>query len=132
MIRRPPRSTRTDTLFPYTTLFRSCQDASVVLRIFVAELEDTGTQINIDERLAVIRLGAVLKKNLHRQLPRVRRPWVAVQRRDRHPGSSRHCALARRRPIFLSRSAEHTSELQSLMRISSAVFSLQNKPLIST
>src|SRR3546814_20394062 len=39
-----------------------CQDASVVLRIFVAELEDTGTQINIDERLAVIRLGAVLKK----------------------------------------------------------------------
>src|SRR3546814_13726063 len=82
MIRRPPRSTRTDTLFPYTTLFRSnghnhCQSA------------------DCRERSAVRR-------------HRIRRP------------ASRAC----RRTL---RSEEHTSELQSLMRISYAVFCLKKK-----
>src|SRR3546814_13346111 len=76
MIRRPPRSTRTDTLFPYTTLFRSGFD----------------------------RLD-------HDQLPQ--------------PGTD-HGPAARNRGI-LSRSEEHTSELQSLMRISYAVFCLKKK-----
>src|SRR3546814_1337092 len=73
MIRRPPRSTRTDTLFPYTTLFRSC--------------------------LTV----------LHRILSQI----------DRLPDQARSEGS--------TRSEEHTSELQSLMRISYAVFCLKKK-----
>src|SRR3546814_5289859 len=102
MIRRPPRSTRTDTLFPYTTLFRSVQSPPSML-----ELHDfcnragarilwctpvfgqaVGTQ-HIDEILAV---------------------WYPTHK------------------TFLDlRSEEHTSELQSLMRISYAVFCLKKK-----
>src|SRR3546814_6023599 len=76
MIRRPPRSTRTDTLFPYTTLFRSLVD----LADGVADAADRG---------------------------------------DR--------ALGRRLDRADLRSEEHTSELQSLMRISYAVFCLKKK-----
>src|SRR3546814_18071883 len=71
MIRRPPRSTRTDTLFPYTTLFRS--------------------------------EGTRLRASGHRTAPPTRAPRPTV------------------------RSEEHTSELQSLMRISYAVFCLKKK-----
>src|SRR3546814_1002417 len=81
MIRRPPRSTRTDTLFPYTTLFRSPQ-----------------------RRLAAAGAGPALGRGAHRC-----RPSLAV---DRQRGL---------------RSEEHTSELQSLMRISYAVFCLKKK-----
>src|SRR3546814_5143765 len=84
MIRRPPRSTRTDTLFPYTTLFRSCQHRREL------ELEQP-----------------------HR--PR----WFV------HAARSRGQLGLRRRDDL--RSEEHTSELQSLMRISYAVFCLKKK-----
>src|SRR3546814_14995017 len=79
MIRRPPRSTRTDTLFPYTTLFRSDRPAH----------PDPGHG------------GHLLRPAVHR------RPY----------------------PQFVApgRSEEHTSELQSLMRISYAVFCLKKK-----
>src|SRR3546814_5247937 len=80
MIRRPPRSTRTDTLFPYTTLFRS--------------------QAPGRTRHGVARAA---------QRPRTRRP------------------PARRPAEHFHRSEEHTSELQSLMRISYAVFCLKKK-----
>src|SRR3546814_5856799 len=76
MIRRPPRSTRTDTLFPYTTLFRSSG----------------------------------------RKLPRAANPC----------SSDPHFVIPAKAGISL-RSEEHTSELQSLMRISYAVFCLKNK-----
>src|SRR3546814_4544572 len=82
MIRRPPRSTRTDTLFPYTTLFRS--------------------------------LAPVLE-NGH--------PLVLVGDGDVGGVIGIHCAEER----GLARSEEHTSELQSLMRISYAVFCLKKK-----
>src|SRR3546814_2168419 len=87
MIRRPPRSTRTDTLFPYTTLFRSGArlDAARPLN-FVRALE-----------------GVVDAANHGRH---------GVVRVQRHPQA---------------RSEEHTSELQSLMRISYAVFCLKKK-----
>src|SRR3546814_7784807 len=78
MIRRPPRSTRTDTLFPYTTLFRSPEEAAAI----------GGT-------------GAI-----------VRQPCPAP---------------AMRLQAAPARSEEHTSELQSLMRISYAVFCLKKK-----
>src|SRR3546814_13038608 len=82
MIRRPPRSTRTDTLFPYTTLFRS----------------GTGR----------------------------RRPRPPRRRRGRA------LPLSRPRRTRKRRSEEHTSELQSLMRISYAVFCLKKKKKSST
>src|SRR3546814_4447407 len=88
MIRRPPRSTRTDTLFPYTTLFRSA--------------------------------GIALQRQHH----------AAEQRRERHD-RQRVIAdvdqLAQDQPWVPGRSEEHTSELQSLMRISYAVFCLKKK-----
>src|SRR3546814_9721893 len=83
MIRRPPRSTRTDTLVPYTTLFRSHA-----------------------------------------------RRFAARPRGSREKGRSRcsrHSLPCRRRAGSIARSEEHTSELQSLMRISYAVFCLKKK-----
>src|SRR3546814_2697487 len=95
MIRRPPRSTRTDTLFPYTTLFRSP---------------------------AVERAAAVEEQ---RRDP-VR---IAGMHPERHPqeGIDVACALDRAHRHAVARSEEHTSELQSLMRISYAVFCLKKK-----
>src|SRR3546814_5535467 len=83
MIRRPPRSTRTDTLFPYTTLFRSERD---------------GQEIAIFE----------------------------ARRRTQRRGRQR---MDSRRQFAHRRSEEHTSELQSLMRISYAVFCLKKKKI---
>src|SRR3546814_5505170 len=88
MIRRPPRSTRTDTLFPYTTLFRS---EGVVARV---------------EVLAPLQ-----------QQRRYPRRVIAVEA----PGQ------AEKGVAGAGRSEEHTSELQSLMRISYAVFCLKKK-----
>src|SRR3546814_6997264 len=95
MIRRPPRSTRTDTLFPYTTLFRSSISRSSF---------DWGVKVPGDERRHV-RLG-----RCPHQLP------------DRYRLSRRNRSVQ-----ALLRSEEHTSELQSLMRISYAVFCLKKK-----
>src|SRR3546814_10277579 len=88
MIRRPPRSTRTDTLFPYTTLFRSV--------------------------LAPRAMATAAKLQSHR---------------DRAPSNPRVERLLLGRPSSAppKRSEEHTSELQSLMRISYAVFCLKKK-----
>src|SRR3546814_12842784 len=83
MIRRPPRSTRTDTLFPYTTLFR-----------------------------------------FDRAMPPARRATGAAKRRP--PVRARAATKGRGRRGS-ARSEEHTSELQSLMRISYAVFCLKKK-----
>src|SRR3546814_3568234 len=96
MIRRPPRSTRTDTLFPYTTLFRSHHEvyAGVVSR----------TNIDIDDELVERAM----------RLHRLESERAAVQ-------------LALERLVGEPRSEEHTSELQSLMRISYAVFCLKKK-----
>src|SRR3546814_13979757 len=87
MIRRPPRSTRTDTLFPYTTLFRS----------------------------------------VARQPARDRPPRL-IQPVERGPVAAEHIVpLVDAAVIMTVRSEEHTSELQSLMRISYAVFCLKKK-----
>src|SRR3546814_3945644 len=97
MIRRPPRSTRTDTLFPYTTLFRSPRPGDVP-----ACVEGVG-------ELPGAQLG----------------PHLALQdRHQRLPDQPRGPAAP---PAPGGRSEEHTSELQSLMRISYAVFCLKKK-----
>src|SRR3546814_1788167 len=94
MRRRPPISTRTDTLFPYTTLFRSALGRAALARHHLAARHRTG-----------------------------RRKAAAA---DDRPGyRRRHQGRGARR--FLLRSEEHTSELQSLMRISYAVFCLKKK-----
>src|SRR3546814_8757346 len=111
MIRRPPRSTRTDTLFPYTTLFRSDGLARVAEEPVVADAD-----------LGVLQI-------CHRETEAGTHVAVAVQRAER-AGHGRIAFEIRKRHRHAEvpgRSEEHTSELQSLMRISYAVFCLKNK-----
>src|SRR3546814_3298380 len=107
MIRRPPRSTRTDTLFPYTTLFRA------PVRHFEAPVERRGggdAFVSEQWRRKLGRRGC--RDGGHEAIPG---PAAAARR---------VCAVPR--PASF-RSEEHTSELQSLMRISYAVFCLKKK-----
>src|SRR3546814_2888327 len=99
MIRRPPRSTRTDTLFPYTTLFRS----HATLQYLKAQ-------------------GPSLQEGVNRRTTRLATELNAffAQR-----GVKIHIA-------HFARSEEHTSELQSLMRISYAVFCLKKTKINRT
>src|SRR3546814_3963390 len=95
MIRRPPRSTRTDTLFPYTTLFRS--------PAFATGVKLTNPALDV---------------------------WVVSGDGDALSIGGNHLLHVLRRNVdlqLLLRSEEHTSELQSLMRISYAVFCLKKK-----
>src|SRR3546814_7916274 len=112
MIRRPPRSTRTDTLFPYTTLFRSAHQRGPVVLLPPARPVAGGRRRPGGERL--------LPRG-HAAAPH------GVRRRGAEAG--RHLAGRQRRLVRNDkcRSEEHTSELQSLMRISYAVFCLKQK-----
>src|SRR3546814_1881046 len=111
MIRRPPRSTRTDTLFPYTTLFRSAPGRAHAERTAGADgphhhrsqAADAGT-------------GADTKSGILHQ-----------PRRGERTALFRLCPGDGGRRLRDCRSEEHTSELQSLMRISYAVFCLKKK-----
>src|SRR3546814_6371673 len=103
MIRRPPRSTRTYTRFPYTTLFRSGLRRRADQLQRVAQPLDGGAG---DEDRALQRIGGFAGKPV---------------------GDRRQQAVARDRGGPTGRSEEHTSELQSLMRISYAVFCLKKK-----
>src|SRR3546814_3864144 len=110
MIRRPPRSTRTDTLFPYTTLFRSAWPKG-------------GQAQNLSDRQR--RLCAHVCELVFR---RDRRAALSDLRARGDRGQGVHCRSgARSSPFATLRSEEHTSELQSLMRISYAVFCLKKK-----
>src|SRR3546814_3628222 len=100
MIRRPPRSTRTDTLFPYTTLFRSAFEQ---LTLLVKESEGGSDLARGDIRALLKMLVDVV---------------VQTKKTD---------GEFRVTEIYYDRSEEHTSELQSLMRISYAVFCLKKK-----
>src|SRR3546814_6540540 len=108
MIRRPPRSTRTDTLFPYTTLFRSGRK-DVFVNFYMIQDQSTGAWALVDAGLK----------------------WSASK--IRHMASelfgedSKPIAIILTHGHFDHRSEEHTSELQSLMRISYAVFCLKKK-----
>src|SRR3546814_9649888 len=99
MIRRPPRSTRTDTLFPYTTLFRSLACAAKSCRC----------------RKTLLKLSAIFPSP--HPCARADGPKVSVRmaRGEVVPN------------VLTARSEEHTSELQSLMRNSYAVFCLKKK-----
>src|SRR3546814_5012140 len=110
MIRRPPRSTRTDTLFPYTTLFRSRPRAGGRPRPALCQTAVMAVQ---DHRTARYRRQDARARTAHQ---------IGAARRDR-----RRAAVARYRRDAWPRSEEHTSDLQSLMRISYAVFCLKKK-----
>src|SRR3546814_5655094 len=102
MIRRPPISTRTDTLFPYTTLFRSRG-----FRPWRSSRDgENGVHQDSDDRK------------------------TAIECCDRRCGGVLRCGHDRRRLSCAPRSEEHTSELQSLMRLSYAVFCLKKKHTI--
>src|SRR3546814_9899213 len=124
MIRRPPRSTRTDTLFPYTTLFRSRVDGdrAPVEHAEIPWIDQRALQRRrrvaalVAERAEVDAAGELVEQR--------RAPHVALPQRLGHEGQARD-RLGWRGEVFRdrpARSEEHTSELQSLMRISSAVF----------
>src|SRR3546814_3578796 len=102
MIRRPPRSTRTDTLCPYTTLFRSAE-------VLAHGLADAEEGIAAAEEIGGFAVHFCLSS------------WLRASPLARAP------SLARGVPNSLMRSEEHTSELQSLMRIAYAVFCLKKK-----
>src|SRR3546814_7125061 len=122
MIRRPPRSTRTGTLFPYTTLFRS----SDIGRI--REIAEYCNQLPVPERHPyagdlvftafsgshqdAIKKGMAAMKQSNSGLWEV--PYLPIDPQD------------------VGKSEEHTSELQSLMRISYAVFCLKKQNIIYT
>src|SRR3546814_6977104 len=102
MTRRPPRSTRTDTLFPYTPLFRSGIEEPEFLQRFVDD-----------------RPFGLLRELRRARMIACRATWSIARR------SSRNLTTTTRQSE--PRSEEHTSELQSLMRISYAVFCLNTK-----
>src|SRR3546814_6363678 len=111
MIRRPPRSTRTDTLFPYTTLFRS---------LFAHRLARVAQQGGMEGTLGLVGL---------RHRADLRPVQVGAQE---VVGHRQVAVLASLEQVVAAvapevRSEEHTSELQSLMRISYAVFCLKKK-----
>src|SRR3546814_7613781 len=126
LIRRPPRSTRTDTLFPYTTLFRSdCRDWRPD---HVHGTESGG------------RAGGLRGRRQYRRLAEPQAASTPARRRRtrRQPLNARSGTTLRPFLIWITRAAstaavgsrairseEHTSELQSLMRISYAVFRLK-------
>src|SRR3546814_5674804 len=109
MVRRPPRSTRTDTLFPYTTLFRSLQPWLAVFLLLPR----------------LVGHGAISLRGDRKRI------FLAQSQPPRHVGDPVD-ADAAAEVVEIDRSEEHTSELQSLMRISYAVFCLKKKKHFKT
>src|SRR3546814_12135985 len=108
MIRRPPRSTRTDTLLPYTTLFRSVWDR-------IGEKQAQGRTVTLKLKYTDFRISTHARS--------LARPVAGREEFARLA----HALLDEQLPLAMPRSEEHTSELQSLMRISYAVFCLKKK-----
>src|SRR3546814_10293525 len=120
MVRRPPRSTRTDTLFPYPPLFRALTGSNAgnvrfalnnVSTSGVVSNTDLAVQVAFGKRVGTATINAFDDASLERVVRR----------------AEELAKLAPENPEFMPRSEEHTSELQSLMRISYAVFCLKKK-----
>src|SRR3546814_2355911 len=119
MILRPPRSTRTNTLFPYTTLFRSIEDR---WRQFDRPVSSRNLANFVEDEVVDALVGSV-----QAAYPRLAHRYYALKAQwfggTTLPYWDRNAPL----PDDDDRSEEHTSELQSLMRISYAVFCLKKK-----
>src|SRR3546814_8486151 len=109
MIRRPPRSTRTDTLFPYTTLFRSKPSP---------EIADKTSLLDLTDKICKWPMGHPGEPDFH---------FCGEKVNPGFPYCIEHCGRAYQAQLPRGRSEEHTSELRSLMRISYAVFCLKKK-----
>src|SRR3546814_3822696 len=136
MIRRPPRSTRTDPLFPYTTLFRShhADQLAGLLGVLLSRAPGEGALL-LEQFLRRARLGEILGA-LHVGAQAVAGEAHHLLADFRQAGEHRLARAHRRadilavfadEPLVGGRSEEHTSELQSLMRTSYAVFCLKTK-----
>src|SRR3546814_10347504 len=128
MIRRPPRSTRTDTLFPYTTLFRSDRRSRTLprrlsARIFRRDAPAYHARLGADARTAAADRRRADDCARHAQPARGARTDGRIDARDGDRAAAHHTRPRPRRAIYRprARSEEHTSELQSLMRTSYAV-----------
>src|SRR3546814_4666878 len=109
MIRPPPRSTRTDTPFPYTTLFRSDRDMARRMGSIMDPLRGRGARVHTSPEGSLI---------MRMKLLSVFAAVALLAACETAPDGSANTGI---------RSEEHTSELQSLMRISYAVFCLKKK-----
>src|SRR3546814_3953504 len=153
MLRRPPRSTRTDTLFPYPTLFRSVIACFLAAAIFLVDpgigepirrLRAQQQVIDSEAGIALPRARLIIPEGPHpaARMPRPERigPPLSHQRAIARAAFGLHQRVLGHRAdrigivvigndvvIARQRSEEHTSELQSLMRISYAVFCLKKK-----
>src|SRR3546814_10843876 len=116
MIRRPPRATRTDTLFPYTTLFRSARDGEEHGEHRGRDAhrlqDDAGIEVDVGEQLLLDEIVVLQRDPLQLHGDVEQRVVIDAE--------------------LAERSEEQTSELQSLMRIPYAVFCLKTKTHIST
>src|SRR3546814_9528520 len=136
MIRRPPRSTRTDTLFPYTTLFRSPPDLETRVAILLAKADQNKVALPKEVALFVAQRvrsnvreleGALLRLSASSRL-RGEAMTVEFGRatlKDMLAAYERMVTIdniTRTVAAYYNRSEEQTSELQSLMRISYSVF----------
>src|SRR3546814_1592557 len=124
MIRRPPRSTRTDTLFPYTTLFRSIVQlvqAGYDGYLYVDYYTVEGQVVHLYPNPGEPDSGRVLRGGERFNVGESARTWSVG------PPFGQELITVISSPTPLYRSEEHTSELQSLMRISYAVFCLKKK-----
>src|SRR3546814_10508348 len=123
MIQRPPGSTRTDTLCPYTTRFRSAYGIAVAI----------GQGVRLERALGrayhrrADPMGSRNAPNAGRQSTGMERADQCRQYAARQSERLREMPAGRRQSQKAGRSEEHTSELQSLMRTSYAVFCLKKK-----
>src|SRR3546814_6372671 len=127
MIRRPPRSTRTDTLFPYTTLFRSTSGIEPFFQVLHRFAKDQRVVAGIDAHIVARGVDPLDRVDVDAEdlaaILDIDKLFLAVS--GMRLGGHREFRLG----SDLGRSEEHTSELQSLMRLSYDVFLLQKKTL---
>src|SRR3546814_7659636 len=127
MKRRPPRSTRTDTLFPYTTLFRSTHSSTCEC---IKQFPRQSTHTSISGTFSICFLAYIWVVLFHKRTrshgTKHKHDWLVVWQ-----AGSEMCGVVQCSSLGETyqkqRSEEHTSELQSLMRISYAVFCLKKK-----
>src|SRR3546814_10475501 len=133
MIRRPPRSTRTDTLFPYTTLFRSDGFARVLLHDRTLRPRQAGRlvqrllEIETYRMMALLAFPAARRHSAGLATIGERLTGITSQLTEIDDVGAERRLLDELMTLSSERSEEHTSELQSLMRRSYAVFCLKKK-----